>query len=139
MRPWLLMACFLVLLMAASAFENKPPQTIEGCMVSLNGVFTLGTPNGERYVLKGDHDTLFSYNGKQVRITGTLKKSSSGSPASPGEPRTLKVTVYVSSYSVGIFFADTASVRCSTRSLVTSTVAVALARADCTAAPELLS
>ena len=92
MRPWMLVACLLVLSMAASAFENKPPQTIEGCIVSINGAFTLGTPNGERYVLKGDHDTLFSYNGKQVRITGTLKKSSSGSPASPGEPRTLKVT-----------------------------------------------
>jgi hypothetical protein len=77
--------------MAASAFENKPPQTIEGCIVSLNGAFTLGTPNGERYVLKGDHDTLFSYNGKQVRITVLLKTSSSGSPSSRGGTSTLKV------------------------------------------------
>jgi len=76
----------------ASPSDYNQPKTIEGCVMSINGAFTLGTPNGERYVLKGDHDTLFSYNGKQVRITGTVKKSSSGSPATPGEPRTLKVS-----------------------------------------------
>jgi hypothetical protein len=42
MCPWTLVACLLVLSMAASAFENKPPQTIEGCIVSINGAFTLG-------------------------------------------------------------------------------------------------
>ena len=89
----LLVGCFLVVSLTAFAAppENKQPQTIEGCIVSINGAFTLGTPNGERYILKGDHDTLFSYNGKQVRITGTVKKASSGS-SSQGEPRTLKVS-----------------------------------------------
>ena len=93
MRAWLLVACFFSLMLTALAApsESKQPQTIEGCIVSINGVFMLGTPNGERYVLKGDHDTLFSYNGKQVRITGIVKKSSSGS-SSQAEPRTLKVS-----------------------------------------------
>ena len=93
MRDWLLAGSLLALSLVAVAApqENKQPQTIEGCIVSINGAFMLGTPNGERYVLKGDHDALFSYNGKQVQITGTVKKSSSG--ASPqGEPRTLKVS-----------------------------------------------
>jgi hypothetical protein len=34
----------------------------------------------------------FSYNGKQVRITGTVKKASGSSSSSPAEPRTLKVS-----------------------------------------------
>ena len=94
MRGWFLVACFLSLLLTAFAApsDDSQPKTIEGCVISINGAFTLGTPNGERYILKGDHDTLFSYNGKQVRITGTVKKSSGGSSPSQGEPRMLKVS-----------------------------------------------
>jgi len=93
MRGWLLVSCFFWLSLTACAApsDSNQPKTVEGCVISINGAFTLGTPNGERYILKGDHDTLFSYNGKQVRITGTVKKSSSGS-SSPGETRTLKVS-----------------------------------------------
>lgn len=94
MRSWLRVGGFLLLCLTAFATPpaNKQPQTIEGCIVSINGAFMLGTPNGERYILKGDHDTLFSYNGKQVRITGTVKKAASGSSSSQGEPRMLKVS-----------------------------------------------
>lgn len=94
MRGWFLASCFLLLSLTVlvSPSESKQPKTIEGCVISINGTFTLGTQNGERYILKGDHDTLFSYNGKQVRITGTLKKSSDGSTSSQGAPRTLKVS-----------------------------------------------
>ena len=94
MRGWWPMLCFLILSLGllVSPSESKQPRTIEGCVISINGTFMLGTPNGERYILKGDHDTLFSYNGKQVRITGTVKKPADGSPPSPGEPRTLKVS-----------------------------------------------
>jgi hypothetical protein len=94
MRSWHVGTGFLLLSLAllVSPSESKSPQTIEGCVMSINGAFMLGTPNGERYVLKGDHDTLFSYNGKQVQITGTVKKSSSGSPSSQVGPRTLKVS-----------------------------------------------
>jgi hypothetical protein len=94
MRGWYVWASWLLLSLTVlvSPSESKPPQTIEGCVMSINGSFTLGTPNGERYILKGDHDTLFSYNGKQVRITGTVKKPSGGSSSLQGEPRTLKVS-----------------------------------------------
>ncbi len=94
MRGWLLVPCLLLLSTTAVAgpSDSNQPKTIEGCVIGINGAFTLGTPNGERYLLKGDHDTLFSYNGMQVRITGTVKKPSSGSSSSPGELRTLKVS-----------------------------------------------
>jgi hypothetical protein len=94
MRTWGVSTGFLFLSLTVlvSPSESKQPQTIEGCVMSINGAFTLGTPNGKHYILKGDHDTLFSYNGKQVRITGTVKKSADGSSPSQGEPRTLKVS-----------------------------------------------
>jgi hypothetical protein len=69
---------FLFLVLSATSFAQQSasrPTTITGCLMSLNGAFTLLTPNGEHYILKGDHDTLFSYNGKQVQITGTPKSS----------------------------------------------------------------
>jgi hypothetical protein len=63
--------------------SNGAPTTLSGCMLSLNGSFSLTTSNGNRYILKGDHDTLLSYNGKQVQVTGTMKatKKTSSKPA----------------------------------------------------------
>ena len=94
MRGWWLVSVCLFLSLTAVAWQSdsQQPKTIEGCVASINGAFMLGTPNGERFILKGDHDALFSYNGKQVRITGTVKKSGKASGSSQGEPRTLKVS-----------------------------------------------
>ncbi len=95
MRGRFLVTCAFLLFSltaAASPPDSSQPKTIEGCVSSINGAFMLGTPSGERFILKGDHDTLFGYNGKQVRITGTVKKSAKGSAPSPGEPQTLKVS-----------------------------------------------
>jgi hypothetical protein len=99
MRVRVLVSSFLLLFLllsltalASPQHSSQPdsqPKTIEGCIVGINGAFRLGTPNGETYLLKGDHATLFSYNGKQVRVTGTVKKASKGSSA---VPRTLKVS-----------------------------------------------
>lgn len=63
--------------------SNSSQTTISGCLMSINGTFTLLTPKGERFLLKGDHDTLFSYNGKQVQVKGTLKstKKTAAKPA----------------------------------------------------------
>lgn len=47
------------------------PVTIEGCVTSVNGHFSLATRSG-MLRLKGDHDSLFGYNGQQVRVTGTM-------------------------------------------------------------------
>ena len=66
----------LLVFFSGSAFGQQSasaPTTLSGCVLSLNGIFSLTTSNGNRYVLKGDHDTLLSYNGKQVQVTGTLK------------------------------------------------------------------
>jgi len=66
----------------------KSPTTLSGCLLSLNGVFSLTTSSGIRYVLKGDHDTLLSYNGKQVRATGTMKATK----RTESKPPTFNVT-----------------------------------------------
>jgi hypothetical protein len=91
MRGWLMASCLCLLSLTAIASPQDSPQpkTIEGCVISMNGAFRLGTANGETYLLKGHHSTLFSYNGMQVRVTGTVQKSSK---ESQGAPRTLKVS-----------------------------------------------
>jgi len=84
---------FVLLSLPAFAQQSSASHvTISGCLISLNGSFTLLTPTGERFFLKGDHNTLFSYNGKQVKITGTPKSinKSSGTPK-PGEFRVSEV------------------------------------------------
>ena len=43
--------------------------------MGLNGNFTLVTRSGDRYILKGRHNTLFSYNGNQVQVTGKSKST----------------------------------------------------------------
>ena len=87
MRAKLAMLCVAI---SVCAFTQQSAQqsastltTLSGCMLGLNGVFSLTTANGVRYVLKGDHDTLFSYNGKQVEVKGTMKatKKTSSKPA----------------------------------------------------------
>jgi hypothetical protein len=75
-----------LVLISISAFaqqSSSTPTTLSGCLLSLNGVFSLTTSNGIRYVLKGDHDTLLSYNGKQVRVTGTTKATKKTSSKPP--------------------------------------------------------
>lgn len=57
---------------------SGPPTTITGCLMSMNGAFALTTANGDRYILKGAHDRLFSYNGAQVQVTGTPKATKKG-------------------------------------------------------------
>ena len=47
------------------------PITVEGCVTSVNGHFSLATHSG-MFRLKGDHDSLFGHNGQQVRVTGTV-------------------------------------------------------------------
>ena len=93
MRGWCLVCCCFLLSLAALAApsDSAQPKTIEGCVISINGAFRLNLPNGSSYILKGDHSTLFSYNGMQVQVTGTVKKSSGSSSAS-GVPQTLKVS-----------------------------------------------
>jgi hypothetical protein len=91
MRGYALACCVVLLSLTAMASpsDSSQPKTIEGCIAGMNGAFRLRTANGETYLLKGDHSTLFTYNGKQVRVTGTVKASAKGSSGAPG---TLKVS-----------------------------------------------
>jgi hypothetical protein len=87
---FLLMVC-----LPAASFAQQAASThvtVSGCLLSLNGAFTLLTPKGERFILKGDHDTMFRYNGKQVQITGTTKSGTKDDPAPhPAELQVSKV------------------------------------------------
>ena len=64
--------------------------TVSGCMIGINGSFKLSTHEGQRYVLKGDHSPLFSYNGMVVEVTGTVKAAKK--PPAQATPVTLHVT-----------------------------------------------
>jgi hypothetical protein len=64
--------------------------TVSGCMIGINGSFKLSTHEGQSYILKGDHSTLFSYNGMVVEVTGTVKAVNKSS--SHAKPTTLHVT-----------------------------------------------
>jgi hypothetical protein len=79
----LMFFCALISFSAYAQQSTTTPTTLSGCVLSLNGVFSLTTSNGIRYVLKGDHDTLLSYNGKQVEVKGTIKatKKTASKPA----------------------------------------------------------
>ncbi len=92
MRTWILLPCLLLLSAIAFAQQSPPNQagpngasaggtgtvTVVGCVNSINGYFTLGTRRGDLYRLKGDHDALFGYIGKEVAISGTAKSSEKG-------------------------------------------------------------
>ncbi len=89
MRTWILLPCLLLLSLMSLAQQSSPSEassnavpagstgamTVVGCVSSINGYFTLGTRRGDLYRLKGDHDSLLGYNGKEVAINGTLTSS----------------------------------------------------------------
>jgi hypothetical protein len=56
--------------------------TVSGCLMSMNGRFKLMTP-GHTYVLKGHQNSLFSYNGMLLEVTGTVDTTSKPSPGIP--------------------------------------------------------
>jgi hypothetical protein len=72
MRAIKLLILLVGLSMASSGQQSGGvPTTLTGCLISLNGSFTLQTSDGIRYVLKGDQNKLLSHNGQLVEITGT--------------------------------------------------------------------
>lgn len=86
MRTWIVLACLLLMSLITMAQQSPSNQnapnnpstgspgaiTVIGCVGSINGYFTLGTRRGDVYKLKGDHDALLGYNGKEVAISGTI-------------------------------------------------------------------
>jgi len=108
MRTWYLLPCLLLLSLTTFAQQAPSSQgtandtpagsgdstTVVGCVTGVNGSFTLGTPNGDLYRLKGHHNALFHYNGMEVRVTGTVtpsKPSSASKRVSGTMPQTLKI------------------------------------------------
>jgi len=47
------------------------PTTLSGCVIGLNGSFTLETSDGIRHILIGSQNELLSHNGQLVVVTGT--------------------------------------------------------------------
>jgi hypothetical protein len=99
MRIWHLLLCLLLLFLVSPAQQLPSSQSsandtsvggsdtkaFVGCVTAMNGAFRLVTGSGAVLRLKGHHSELFSYNGKQVRITGSLAPSDSA-------PRTLVIS-----------------------------------------------
>ena len=54
----------------SSGQQSGVPTTLTGCLIGLNGSFTL-TSNSIRYILKWDQNRLHRHNGQLVEVTGT--------------------------------------------------------------------
>jgi len=64
-----------------SSGSSAAGQTVQGCLHSSGGTYTLASDTGTNYQLEGDSATLSKHVGHEVRITGTPSKegSSTGS------------------------------------------------------------
>ena len=79
----------LLLLAQCVGQQSNHSITVAGCVMNVNGEFRLLTRD-RTYVLKGKHDTLLGYSGKQVEVMGTTDTGSASSPQ--GVPVALHVT-----------------------------------------------
>lgn len=76
------------------------PVTVVGCVVGLNGGYSLNVENNKQYYLNGDEAVLHRYLGQQVRVVGTAsyrKKPGTGGKAENmvilvGSPQTLTIS-----------------------------------------------
>jgi hypothetical protein len=89
MRKASLFLIVLLLLLPCVAQQSNHSVTLAGCVMNVNGEFHLLTRD-RTYILKGKHDTLLGYSGKQVEVTGTTDSGSSSSPQ--GVPVVLHIT-----------------------------------------------
>jgi hypothetical protein len=79
----------LFLLLAVCVAQSSRTVTVAGCIESVNGEFHLLT-SSRTYILKGHHDKVFGYNGKQVEIVGTI--DAGGNSAPQGIPVVLHIS-----------------------------------------------
>ena len=66
----------------SGASKSGPSKSIEGCLTSSNGSYTLGTLSGDLYQLENSGHDLRKYNGQEVRITGRVTPPHPGSSPS---------------------------------------------------------
>ena len=79
----------LVVLLTVCVAQSSRTVTVAGCIESVNGEFLLMTPS-RNYVLKGHHDAVLGYSGKQVEIRGTVASGSASAPQ--GTPVVLQIS-----------------------------------------------
>ncbi len=79
MRKGSIFVIALLLLAQCVGQQPKHSVTVAGCVMNVNGEFHLLTRD-KTYVLKGKHDTLLGYSGKQVEIIGTTDAGNASSP-----------------------------------------------------------
>jgi hypothetical protein len=89
MRKASIFLIVLFLLLQCVGQQSNHSVTLAGCVMSVNGEFHLLTRD-RTYILKGKHDTLLGYSGKQVEVTGTTDSGNASSPQ--GVPVVLHVT-----------------------------------------------
>jgi hypothetical protein len=89
MRKGSIFLIALLLLAQSVGQQSNHSITVAGCVMSVNGEFHLLTRD-RTYVLKGKHNTLLGYSGKQVEVMGTTDAGSASS--SQGVPVVLHIT-----------------------------------------------
>lgn len=89
MRKAAIFLAALLLLAPCVGQTSNHSITVAGCVMNVNGEFHLLTRD-KTYVLKGKHDTLLGYSGKQVEVVGTT--NAGGASAKQGVPVTLHIT-----------------------------------------------
>ena len=99
----ILSVLLLGVLWAAAQNSSKPAPkasgagsqtTVEGCLSSSAGKYTLTDQHGKTFELTGDTSKLADHVGHEIKITGT---ESSASPSSAGNPGTSSQSLEVSS------------------------------------------
>jgi hypothetical protein len=73
------------------AATDHGARTIEGCVTSVAGGFSLTDNSGKTYQLAGDTSKLASEVGHDVQVTGTEESHGGGAAASAGAPSTFTV------------------------------------------------
>ncbi len=73
-----------------AATLTAAPVTVIGCVVGLNGGYSLNAASGKTFTLSGDN--LQNYSGQKVRALGTMSFAKKSGSDSKAEPPTLNVT-----------------------------------------------
>lgn len=74
----------------AATAAAASPVTVIGCVVGLNGGYSLNTASGKTFTLSGDN--LQNYSGQKVRALGIMGLAKKSGTDSKAEPPTLNVT-----------------------------------------------
>jgi hypothetical protein len=65
----------------SSRTKSEPAATVQGCLQSSNGTYTLTDDSGKMYTLQGDTSKLAEHVGHEIQVTGAASTASSESSA----------------------------------------------------------